>query len=578
MSSDTSSVSVSLPNMSDVEITSDVSDGLPFQNEPNPFQQPPRVKEPHISVDDYIKNEEWASQTVSFVQSHYGALRDFQVKTVPLYRKKFKNLKDFMASKGTIQDLILRGLPDDVSVSYHSKDGNGKVHNRAISKVAYYFMRIRDAVYPEANKEKRVKEWALLAKRERDMMDFMDSHREKMSHVEKEEEEDEDEEGSTTTTSTSTTGFVKSVKKDEDGIEFWITYYQTNYPEHYPEEELRSAIRDMWFEDTKPFVYRPKYVNDREDTIKISKCGFYLYDLKKKINIRRSSIPMIRFLGCIIGCNVDELCKLNLEFEGDIDEFESNCFQIDDCSIFFSKTLMRTIPHSTWDGCFLKPEQNKVPKDLQVVRNTMGRGVIDAEEDFFITDFGVVESFLRNCPLFQVDECKIARYYDPCCGAGIFGTVLRSVFNNQLTIIEKDKFPKEQFQDQVSADYLNDEDRASIEDYDIMICNPPFSIKSSFLECAYKVGKFFCMLLPLDTLMSGQRMALFKTYGVEVYLIAPDASFIEGKTGREVRVRCGWFVWFPEMMSNPSIKIDYSIVGSKVNQTFNSYMSKYNSK
>ena len=442
---DTTSSFISLPSMSDFDIASDVSgDVLPFAEEPNPFQESARVKEARISVDDYINNEEWAAQTVSFVKSHYGALREFQVKTVPLYRKKFKNIKDFMASKGTIQDLILRGLPENVSVAYHTKEGNIKERNRALSKVAYYFMRIRDAVYPEENKDKRVKEWAAIAKREREMMDYMDSHREKIARV-KEQEEEEDDEETIVTSASSTSAFVKSVKKDEDGIDYWITHYQTNYPDHYPQEELHSAIRDMWFEDTKPFVYRSKYLTDREDTIKISKCGFYLYDTKKKINIRRSSIP----------------------------------------------------------------------------------------------------------------------------------AALRAVFNDTITVIENDKFPKEQFSGNISVDYLKDGERVSVDEYDIMICNPPYSDKTSFLECAYKVGKFFCMLLPLDTLFSGQRMALFKTYGVEIFLIAPDATFIEGKTGREVKVRCGWFVWYPEMLSNPTIKIDYSIVGSKVSKTFMSFMSKY---
>lgn len=435
-------------------------------------------------------------------------------------------------------------------------------------------MRIRDAVYPEENKDKRVKEWAAIAKREREMMDYMDSHREKIARV-KEQEEEEDDEETIVTSASSTSAFVKSVKKDEDGIDYWITHYQTNYPDHYPQEELHSAIRDMWFEDTKPFVYRSKYLTDREDTIKISKCGFYLYDTKKKINIRRSSIPMIRKLGCIVGCKADDMVELNLEFDEDIDEFEKNCSQIEDFSIFFSKILLKTIPHSVWDGCFLKPEKNTVPRELQVVRNTMGRGEINAEEDYFITDFAVVETFLRVCPIFQAIECMSARYYDPCCGSGIFGAALRAVFNDTITVIENDKFPKEQFSGNISVDYLKDGERVSVDEYDIMICNPPYSDKTSFLECAYKVGKFFCMLLPLDTLFSGQRMALFKTYGVEIFLIAPDATFIEGKTGREVKVRCGWFVWYPEMLSNPTIKIDYSIVGSKVSKTFMSFMSKY---
>jgi hypothetical protein len=54
--------------------------------------------------------------------------------------------------------------------------------------------------------------------------------------------------------------------------------------------------------------------------------------------------------------------------------------------------------------------------------------------------------------------------------------------------------------------------------YDIIISNPPYSIKDEVLERLYLIGKPFIMLLPLTTLSSGKRVPMFIKNGLEVLI------------------------------------------------------------
>ena len=47
-------------------------------------------------------------------------------------------------------------------------------------------------------------------------------------------------------------------------------------------------------------------------------------------------------------------------------------------------------------------------------------------------------------------------------------------------------------------------------DFDCIITNPPYSLKDDFLKRAYELGKPFAFLLPIDSLASIKRVAMFK--------------------------------------------------------------------
>lgn len=54
------------------------------------------------------------------------------------------------------------------------------------------------------------------------------------------------------------------------------------------------------------------------------------------------------------------------------------------------------------------------------------------------------------------------------------------------------------------------------EHYDIIISNPPFSLKDKVLERLYSLGKPFCILLPANSLQGKKRFKSFSKYGLEL--------------------------------------------------------------
>jgi hypothetical protein len=79
--------------------------------------------------------------------------------------------------------------------------------------------------------------------------------------------------------------------------------------------------------------------------------------------------------------------------------------------------------------------------------------------------------------------------------------------------------------------------------FDCIVTNPPFSIKQEFIERAYEIGKPFAFLLPLTTLATAKRQALFQQYGIEIILFDKRLHF---ETPNKVTDSKSWFdtAWF----------------------------------
>lgn len=77
------------------------------------------------------------------------------------------------------------------------------------------------------------------------------------------------------------------------------------------------------------------------------------------------------------------------------------------------------------------------------------------------------------------------------------------------------------------------------EDYDIIITNPPYSLKDEFLERCYKLNKPFMLLLPITALEGVKRHKLYKRHGLEVIVFDKRVNFLDNK-------KSNWFntSWF----------------------------------
>ena len=78
---------------------------------------------------------------------------------------------------------------------------------------------------------------------------------------------------------------------------------------------------------------------------------------------------------------------------------------------------------------------------------------------------------------------------------------------------------------------------------DIIVTNPPFSLKYKFLERCYRLGKPFALLMPVDVIGTKTAQALFKEHGVEILLLDKRINF---KMPNKGWAGTAWFAtaWF----------------------------------
>jgi len=99
----------------------------------------------------------------------------------------------------------------------------------------------------------------------------------------------------------------------------------------------------------------------------------------------------------------------------------------------------------------------------------------------------------------------------------------------------------------VNYDFLR-EDSDKIANFDIIITNPPYSLKDKFLKRAFEIGKPFAYLLPLTALEGIKRGELYNKYGIQLIIPNRRINFImPNKQGGS------WFqvAWFCYKMNLP---------------------------
>jgi hypothetical protein len=87
----------------------------------------------------------------------------------------------------------------------------------------------------------------------------------------------------------------------------------------------------------------------------------------------------------------------------------------------------------------------------------------------------------------------------------------------------------------ISTDYRTGHDffeyAPDADSYDVIVTNPPYSLKYKFLEHCYQLGKPFALLVPFTTIASGTALKLYRRHGWEELRLTKRINFSMPNTG-----------------------------------------------
>ena len=75
--------------------------------------------------------------------------------------------------------------------------------------------------------------------------------------------------------------------------------------------------------------------------------------------------------------------------------------------------------------------------------------------------------------------------------------------------------------------------------FDVIITNPPYSIKNKFIKRCYEFKKPFLLLLPITALEGKERNRLYKENGLEIIVLNKRINFMKEK--KNVWFNTSWF-------------------------------------
>jgi len=93
-------------------------------------------------------------------------------------------------------------------------------------------------------------------------------------------------------------------------------------------------------------------------------------------------------------------------------------------------------------------------------------------------------------------------------------------------------------------DFLNKDLGLNKKGFDIIITNPPYTLKDKFLERCFEIGKPFVLLMPLTALEGKKRGELYRKYGIQLIIPNKRINFItpSGK-GSGAWFQVAWFCY-----------------------------------
>jgi hypothetical protein len=110
--------------------------------------------------------------------------------------------------------------------------------------------------------------------------------------------------------------------------------------------------------------------------------------------------------------------------------------------------------------------------------------------------------------------------------------------NSKITkILKNEGYPVISTDIETGFDFLNDVPNFH---FDIIISNPPFSLKDKWIKKCYEYNKPFALLLPLTALEGIQRGKMYREHGISVIVLDKRIDF----TGKGANwFNASWFVW-----------------------------------
>lgn len=92
-------------------------------------------------------------------------------------------------------------------------------------------------------------------------------------------------------------------------------------------------------------------------------------------------------------------------------------------------------------------------------------------------------------------------------------------------------------------------------DFDIIVTNPPYTLKDDFLKKCFEYEKPFCLLLPLTSLEGIKRGKLYRKYGMELLVFDKRINFIYRDMKKSNWFNASWFCYkiLPEKLMFESL-------------------------
>lgn len=196
----------------------------------------------------------------------------------------------------------------------------------------------------------------------------------------------------------------------------------------------------------------------------------------------------------------------------------------------------------------LDSDTNEIDGEIQIRNNRVyGYNQQTTRKDrsnHYVTPEWAVSNFIHLLIAKQIiyDSVKI---YDPCAGNHTISNVVKK-FIPTIDIYEADINPCDETISE--EDYMI----ANYSDYDIMITNPPYNIKTEFIGKCLSRGKYInlillvllgkptALLLPMKTFDTYQRAMYLSTYEFQMYYLCPSPWFIHN--GKSLAIGgCAWF-------------------------------------